>query len=133
MDKHAEGMWRVDNRWGYFTIGDLDKKVFPYIINMPYPPFALGRVGAVVTIDPRNPNGAKANANLIVAAVNACKKVNESNPLAPANQIEAAFKTLEFVHSQIRAWCDFRPELLPYTQLADEEIDAILSASKQEA
>jgi len=38
---------------------------------------------------------AKANAELIVAAVNACKEINQDNPLVVAQNIKAMYKALK--------------------------------------
>lgn len=103
-----KGKWEAQDRSspemkdiGYIGL-ELNKEVYPYIINIPSPPFALGRCGAIITSDPMNPDGAKANAHLIVTAVNACIKLNPDNPQAVAESISdlcEALKAVEYTMS----------------------------------
>ncbi len=69
------------------------------------------------------------NKDLIVAAVNACKQVNETNPLAPAEVIKEAFEALK----QAR-WCIEHhniPGGIDWSQILGD-IEAVLSHASQQ-
>ncbi len=78
---------------------------------------------------------AEANKDLIVVAINACKKVSPGNPLAVANQIDAAFKALEMARGRIVSEIAHHPEAGHYRQTLQGElrhIDTILAATTKE-
>lgn len=59
------------------------------------------RVIATVSFYRFSNDEAKANAHLIVAAVNACQKVNPDNPMAVAESIQEMYEALWQMHSLI--------------------------------
>ena len=76
--KYTKGEWKIDNREenGYFGLDNLDKEIYPYIINMPSISI-VGRAGAIVTAGEISREEAEANAYLIVAAPKLYKALDQ--------------------------------------------------------
>ena len=87
----TEGDWKVFER--------LDGTIWICLNKLPVYPL-------IVKIDANFPEEHIANANLIVAAVNACKQVNPDNPMAVAESIsdmsEALYELYEWVAENVK-------------------------------
>lgn len=80
----------------------LDPRLWPYVVDMPYPPFALGRTGAAIAAHPDGPEATLRYARLIAAA---------NQLLAACEAAEVYLLALELQNPGYQSHADMRQRL----------------------
>lgn len=102
MNKPTLGKW-VQGEFTVQTYGEPIKHIYVSSDSGVHEDRTIADIGFWRDYDENEP---RANANLIVTAVNQCQKVNPENPQAVADQIEAMYKILKELSVLRSLWQD---------------------------